>query len=125
MPQIALGGFFKVVRGVPQVAKGHVDHGDACAGRPACATVRSTMYLGSDGYVRPCMSTSQKLMRYDADADFLAMWNAPEFQRLRATVNQADAMPPQCARCYQSSHCNWNLRSSFLQVGEDFSPEWE
>ena len=90
-----------------------------------CFTAWRDFFLGSDGYVRPCMSTSQKLMHYDASADFFTMWNAPEFQCLRATVNQADAMPPQCARCYQSSHCNWNLRSSFLQVGEDFSPEWE
>jgi len=100
------------------------DPAGAAPHRP-CFTAWRDFFLGSDGYVRPCMSTSQKLMRYDAGADFLAMWNAPEFQRLRATVNQEGAMPPQCTRCYQSSHCNWNLRSSFLQVGEVFSPEWE
>jgi hypothetical protein len=71
------------------------------------------------------MSTSQKLFRYDPAAEFLDMWNASEFQGLRASVNREGAMPPQCARCYQSSHCNWNLRSSYLQAGEDFSPDWE
>ena len=24
----------------------------------------------------------------------------------------------------QSSHCNWNRRESFIQIGENFSPEW-
>jgi MoaA/NifB/PqqE/SkfB family radical SAM enzyme len=90
-----------------------------------CFTPWRDFFLGSDGFVRPCMSTSQKLFRYDPEADFQKMWNAPEFQELRATVNSEGSMPAQCTRCYQSSHCNWNLKSSFLQVGEDFSPEWE
>lgn len=90
-----------------------------------CFTAWRDFFLGSDGYVRPCMSTSQKLLRYDPAAEFFDMWNAPEFQGLRASVNREGAMPPQCARCYQSSHCNWNLRSSYLQAGKDFSPDWE
>ena len=100
------------------------DPAGAAPHRP-CYVPWRDFFLGSDGYVRPCMSTSQKLFRFDAGADFFDLWNAPEFQRLRETVNREGAMPVQCARCYQSSHCNWNLRSSYLQVGEDFSPEWE
>ena len=100
------------------------DPAGAALHRP-CYVPWRDFFLGSDGYVRPCMSTSQKLFRFDAGADFFDLWNAPEFQRLRETVNREGAMPAQCARCYQSSHCNWNLRSSYLQVGEDFSPEWE
>ena len=100
------------------------DPAGTAAHRP-CYTPWRDFFLGSDGYVRPCMSTSQKLFKYDPRTPFLTMWNAPEFMELRAVVNDETRMPPQCQRCYQSSHCNWNLRSSFLQLGTNFSPDWE
>ena len=82
-------------------------------------------FLGSDGYVRPCMSTPIHFFEYDKNKDFMEMWNAPEYQKYRADVNNSERMDSPCRRCYQSSHCNWNRRESFIQVGENFSPEWE
>lgn len=82
-------------------------------------------FVGSDGYVRPCMSTPIKFFKYDIDKDFHEMWNSKEYQNYRAIVNDAKRMDKPCKRCYQSSHCNWNRKESFLQIGEDFSPEWE
>lgn len=82
-------------------------------------------FLGSDGYVRPCMSTPRKLLKYDLGKDFMEMWNDPSFQKYRACVNHAEKMDDPCKKCYQSSHCNWNLKESFIQVGEKFSPDWE
>lgn len=82
-------------------------------------------FLGSDGYVRPCMSTPIHFFEYDKNKDFMEMWNAPEYQKYRADVNNSERMDSPCRRCYQSSHCNWNRRESFIQVGEHFSPEWE
>ena len=82
-------------------------------------------FLGSDGYVRPCMSTPVKLFEYDKDKDFMEMWNSKEYQKYRRIVNDQAAMDGPCRRCYQSSHCNWNRRESFIQVGENFSPDWE
>ena len=40
-------------------------------------------FLGSDGYVRPCMSTPIHFFEYDKDKDFMEMWNAPEYQKYR------------------------------------------
>lgn len=80
--------------------------------------------MGSDGYVRPCMSTPIKFFKYDSNKDFMEMWNAPEYQSYRKVVNDQVNMDAPCRRCYQSSHCNWNLKRSFIQVGETFSPEW-
>ncbi len=83
------------------------------------------LFLGSDGYVRPCMSTPEKFFRFGDCKDFAEIWNHPAMQAFRKSVNDANAMPPHCRNCYQSSHCNWNKRESFLQVGMDFAPEWQ
>jgi radical SAM protein with 4Fe4S-binding SPASM domain len=82
-------------------------------------------FLGSDGYVRPCMSTPVQFFKYDSSKPFMEMWNAAEYQKYRAVVNDQVRMDNPCKRCYQSSHCNWNLKESFIQIGEKFSPDWE
>ncbi len=82
-------------------------------------------FLGSDGCVRPCMSTPEKFFRFDKHETFAEMWNDEKFQNFRATVNDEENMPVHCQNCYQSSHCNWNKKESFIQVGMNFAPEWE
>ncbi|SHJ14076.1 radical SAM protein [Parasporobacterium paucivorans] len=84
-------------------------------------------FLGSDGYVRPCMSTPVQFFRYDVKnrPEFMSVWNAPEYQKYRSIVNDPEKMENPCRRCYQSSYCNWNKKESFIQIGENFSPEWE
>lgn len=82
-------------------------------------------FLGSDGYVRPCMSTPVQFFKYDRQTSFMELWNAPEYQEYRRVVNDGNNMDEPCRRCYQSSHCNWNRRESFIQVGSTFSPEWK
>lgn len=82
-------------------------------------------FLGSDGYVRPCMSTPIQFFKYNVGMDFMELWNAPEYQNYRKIVNNQQDMDNPCKRCYQSSHCNWNRKESFIQIGENFSPDWE
>ena len=82
-------------------------------------------FLGSDGYVRPCMSTPVQFFKYNINKPFMEMWNGPEYQNYRKIVNDQEKMDSPCKRCYQSSHCNWNRKESFIQVGETFSPDWE
>lgn len=84
-------------------------------------------FMGCDGFIRPCQSTSQKLIGFSDGSDFMDLWNALEFQTFRETVNKAKAMPEQCSGCYQSSYANWNKRSSFLQdeISTMFAPEWQ
>ena len=90
-----------------------------------CFVTWRDFFLGSDGFVRPCMSTPIHFFEYDKNKNFMDMWNAPEYQKYRAIVNDQEKMDSPCKRCYQSSHCNWNKKESFIQVGEAFSPEWE
>lgn len=90
-----------------------------------CFVCWRDFFLGSDGFVRPCMSTPIQFFPYDKDRHFMEMWNAKEFQNYRAIVNDQLKMDKPCTRCYQSSHCNWNRRESFVQIGEKFSPDWE
>ncbi|MDR2547758.1 MAG: radical SAM protein [Lachnospiraceae bacterium] len=82
-------------------------------------------FLGSDGFVRPCMSTPVKFLEYDRTKDFLEIWNDPQYQKYRTIVNDSTKMDEPCTRCYQSSHCNWNRRESFIQTQTLFSPDWE
>ncbi len=81
-------------------------------------------FLGSDGFVRPCMSTSVQFFQYDINKPFMEMWNDSKYQNYRKIVNDAVDMDAPCRKCYQSSHCNWNRKESWLQMGENFSPEW-
>lgn len=81
-------------------------------------------FLGSDRFVRPCMSTPIHFFEYDMNKDFFEMWNSREYRNYRAIVNDQNKMDAPCKRCYQSSHCNWNKQESWIQVGEQFAPEW-
>lgn len=90
-----------------------------------CFVVWRDFFLGSDGYVRPCMSTPVQFFAYDKNKDFMESWNSRRYQEYRAAVNHQEKMDSPCRRCYQSSHCNWNRKESFIQIGEKFSPEWE
>lgn len=89
-----------------------------------CYTAWRDFFLGSDGYVRPCMSTAEKLFSISKYDTFAEMWNAAEYQRHRSAVN-SDKMAMACRNCYQSSYANWNKKESFLQIGKQFSPEWK
>lgn len=89
-----------------------------------CFVAWRDFFLGSDGMVRPCMSTPVQFFPFTTDRPFETLWNAPEYQQYRAAVNDTLKMDGPCRRCYQSSHCNWNRKESFLQMEETFSPDW-
>ncbi|MCI9123148.1 MAG: radical SAM protein [Eubacterium sp.] len=90
-----------------------------------CFVAWRDFFLGSDGYVRPCMSTPVQFFQYDRNKPFMDAWNDLKYQKYRQNVNNETRMDEPCKRCYQSSHCNWNKRESFIQIGEIFSPDWE
>lgn len=90
-----------------------------------CFVAWRDFFLGSDDYVRPCMSTPIKFFKYDSQIPFYDIWNAEEYKKYRKNVNDNNFMDVPCKRCYQSSHCNWNKKASFIQIGENFSPDWE
>ena len=90
-----------------------------------CFVTWRDFFLGSDGYVRPCMSTPVQFMKFDPNRKFEEMWNDITYQNYRSIVNDANKMDSPCRRCYQSSHCNWNRKTSFLQMNEEFAPTWK
>lgn len=89
-----------------------------------CYVAWRDFFLGSDGQVRPCMSTPTQFFTFNMDKMFMDMWNDVHYKQYRASVNDGKTMDMPCRRCYQSSHCNWNRKSSFLQIEEHFSPDW-
>jgi len=88
-----------------------------------CFAPYRDFFLGSDGFARPCMSAADQFCRFDPKQNFMDMWNSEAYQRYRKTVNSAD-MRQSCRNCFQSSHCNWNRRESFVQTGKKFAPDW-
>lgn len=105
----------------------HIPGEDVAGQKPHkdCFVAWRDFFMGSDRLVRPCMSTPVQFFRYDGDKDFMDIWNAPEYQKYRAGVNNVQKMDISCRRCYQSSHCNWNMKEAFVQIGEQFSPDWD
>jgi len=83
------------------------------------------LYIGSDGYIRPCQSSSQKLGHLLEFDDFKELWNSKDMLKMRRTVNDARSMPGQCSSCYHSSSANWNLRHTFIHLDEEFAPQWD
>ena len=96
--------------------------GEQC--HKTCYTAWRDFFLGSDGFVRPCMSTAEKLFAISRYDDFWEMWNSEEYRQHRERVNE-ERMAVSCQNCYQSSYANWNKQTSFLQLGKQFSPEWK
>lgn len=82
-------------------------------------------FVSCDGYVRPCQSISRKMFHITKYANFKDAWNSDEFLNFRSTVNNQQTMWDECKRCYQSSHANWNRKSSFSQTGQKFAPKWK
>lgn len=82
-------------------------------------------FLGSDGYIRPCMSTPVQFEQFDLNKPFEEMWNSAHYQRYRRIVNDGVKMDAPCRTCYQSSHCNWNKKVTWLQQEQNFAPEWK
>lgn len=119
---IKIGEEKGIVLKLPHIP-GEDQAGDNC--HKDCFVPWRDFFLGSDGYVRPCMSTTRKFFPYDETKDFMEIWNAKEYQEYRQNVNDQENMDSPCKRCYQSSHCNWNKKGSFIQVGEKFSPDWK
>ena len=88
-----------------------------------CYVAWRDFFVGSDDYIRPCMSTNVEFFKYNKDVDFKTMWNDKKFIEYREKVN-TENMDKMCRHCYQSSFCNWNKKHSFIQIDESFSPDW-
>ena len=83
------------------------------------------LFIGSDGYIRPCQSISRKMFHISRYDSFLEAWNSEEMMDFRSVVNDPDKMWEGCRYCYQSSHSNCNRKRAFLQIGQEFAPSWE
>lgn len=97
--------------------------GDAC--HQLCLAPWRDLFIGSDGFVRPCMSTPVKLFHMDDCPDFSSLWRHSAFAEFRRAVNAEGLMDAACRNCYQSSHANWNRREAFIRIDGDFAPVWQ
>jgi len=89
-----------------------------------CSLPWRDLFVGADGLIRPCMTTSKTLCSLDINKSFFEIWNSNEFVFHRKNVNQIKNMPNSCINCYHQLICNWNLQKSFLQDGHTYSPTW-
>lgn len=88
-----------------------------------CSFPYRDLFIGSDGRIRPCVSSDEQ-MHSIQDSDLMSSWNQKGLREYRETVNLTGRMNDTCKRCYHSSCANWNQRSSFIQTGAQFAPEW-
>ena len=51
-----------------------------------CYVAWRDFFIGSDDYIRPCMSTSVKFFKYNKDVEFMEMWNDKNFQEYRKFI---------------------------------------
>ncbi len=77
------------------------------------------LFIGSDGYVRPCMSNTQRLLSIEEAGSFDDIWNHPNMIDLRKNLTE------ECGSCYHSSCANWNLKASFIHFDDILLPDWE
>ena len=89
-----------------------------------CFVAWRDLFIGSDGYVRPCMSTPIKFCNLNSYKNIKDIWNSEYFVNFRRSIN-AENMAHSCKKCYQSSCANWNKKESFIQTGEEFYPQLE
>ena len=90
-----------------------------------CFAVYRDLFISSDGFIRPCMSSAHKFFPLNINTGISEIWNSPNHQAYRKVTNNEKKMFDPCKRCFQSSHCNWNKKESFIQSGNKFSPIWE
>jgi MoaA/NifB/PqqE/SkfB family radical SAM enzyme len=92
-----------------------------------CHLAWRDLFVGSDGYIRSCMSSSIKFENIINGCDDIInkIWNGHGLVDFRKTVNgEEKKMNPVCRNCYQSSCANWNMEHSFIQTDKIFSPDW-
>ncbi|MBI5644298.1 MAG: radical SAM protein [Deltaproteobacteria bacterium] len=90
-----------------------------------CAFPWRDLYIGSDGFVRPCQSSAEHIVNIREYKSMTDLWNSSKMQELRRRVNDEEQMSRNCRSCYHSTCANWNLNSSFIQLGNEFAPEWD
>jgi MoaA/NifB/PqqE/SkfB family radical SAM enzyme len=83
------------------------------------------LFIGSNGFVRPCVSTGEELFCIEKQKTFMEIWNHEKLGVYRRVVNSTEDMKEGCRKCYHSSCANWNKDISFVQTGEMFSPKWK
>lgn len=77
------------------------------------------LFVGSDGFVRPCMSNTQRLVNIEEVNCFNDIWNHDNMKVLRRDLTD------ECLTCYHSSCANWNRKSSFIHFDDVLLPDWE
>lgn len=113
---ITLGSYFKVIRGVPELAKGGVDRGRGCVNNPACGTIQSTLYLGSDGFILPCIPASENEVLKERFPNIEnmtlteALTDSSYLDLLDITVGDVFQNNPKCQACTYRTRCGGGCR---------------
>ena len=117
VPSITLGGIFTVELGKVGLAVGETDWGESSADRPACGAIRSTMYLGSDGCIMPCIPLSNGGTYTDHFPNIASMTLAEAltdsayYDLVRATVGDVFEHSPACRECEYRGRCLGGCRA--------------
>ena len=117
VPSISLGGIFAVENGQVSLAWGGTDWGEDCEGRLSCVTMRSSMYLGSDGFILPCIPLSYddavKNRFPNARSMTLAeaLADSSYYDLVSTTVGDVFEHSPACRACTYQGRCLGGCRA--------------
>lgn len=117
LPRLNLGGVFVVERGRVRLVR-ESDCGEGCAARPACDTIRSTMYLNPDGYILPCASMAydegvKKTFPNLSDTTISqALSDSSYLDCVRLTVADVLERNPRCRACAYLGRCMGGCRAN-------------
>lgn len=122
LQEVTIGDFFRVRDGKVSLLRGENEHPD-CAGKPACNSVVSTLYLSPDGYILPCIPASHDDVLKESFPNIAdmtiseALHDSVYLDRVLVTVGDVLDRNPECRACPWANRCLGGCRVKAL--GDD------
>ena len=116
VPILTLAGVFRAVLGELSVCAERYAEDEECGRKVVCQSARTTMYLGPDGRILPCIPMSE----YDSVSDLFptvagmtlaeALSDSFYMDFISATLDDYLAHNPECAACAFKNRCGGGCR---------------
>lgn len=116
VPHLMLSGLFRASDGELWVAMERHSEDEDCTGALVCASARSTMYLGPDGRILPCIPMSQhegaseRFPRLDHMSLAQALSESTYLGFIRTTLGEYLEHNPECSSCAYKNRCGGGCR---------------
>ena len=124
VPLLTLGHVLKAFEGKISVAGVRNGEDEDCGRNPICGTARSTMYMGPDGRILPCipMSESNVLQDYFPKIESMSLREALSDSNymsfVSTTLDEYLGHNPKCAACEYKNRCGAGCRGKAVEANK-------